>query len=53
MSASELLKRRNYLPILTMNDGAEVTKDSFALRRVEMLEALRKYSYGRTARASA
>ena len=31
-----------------MNDGAEVTKDSFALRRVEMLEALRKYSYGRT-----
>lgn len=42
------LNERNLLPILTMNDGTPVTKETWAQRRVELREALETYSYGRT-----
>ena len=42
-----LLKERDYLPILKMNDGTPVTKENWQDRRLEMLELLREYSYGR------
>ena len=45
---NELLKERDLLPILTMNDGTPVTRENWPQRRAEMLEALEKYSYGRT-----
>ena len=44
----ELLKERDLLPILKMNDGREVTPELWPERRKEMLEALQKYSYGYT-----
>ena len=44
----ELLKERDLLPILKMNDGREVTPELWPERRAEMLEALQKYSYGYT-----
>ena len=44
----ELLKERDLLPILKMNDGREVTPELWPERREEMLEALQKYSYGYT-----
>ncbi len=44
----ELLKERDLLPILKMNDGLEVTPELWRSRRAEMLEALQKYSYGYT-----
>ena len=44
----ELLKERDLLPILKMNDGRDVTPELWPERRAEMLEALKKYSYGYT-----
>ena len=44
----ELLEERNYLPILKMNDGRDVTLENWEERRREMIELLEKYSYGRT-----
>lgn len=44
----ELLKERDYLPVLKMNDGTDVSREGFRARRREMLAALEKYSYGKT-----
>ena len=44
----ELLKKRDLLPILTMNDGSPVTPETWQQRRAEMREALETYSYGHT-----
>lgn len=43
-----LLKERDLLPILTMNDGTPVTKDTWPERRKELLHSLATYSYGFT-----
>lgn len=48
MSIKELLTKRNYLPILKMNDGIDVTKETWYTRRAEMRELLERYSYGKT-----
>ena len=48
MSLKEILKEKDYLPILKMNDGTAVTRDTWRKRREEMLDLLRKYSYGYT-----
>ncbi len=45
---AELLKERDLLPILKMNDGRDVTPELWEERREEMLEALQKDSYGYT-----
>lgn len=42
------LKERDYLPILRLSDGTDVTRDTWNLRREEMLSLLKKYSYGNT-----
>ncbi len=44
----EILKDRDLLPILKMNDGSEVTLGNWRERRAEMLDDLQKYSYGYT-----
>lgn len=44
----EILKERDLLPILTMNDGTPVTPENWEQRRAEMREALEVYSYGHT-----
>lgn len=44
----EKLKEKDYLPILKMNDGSDVTIENWHLRRQELLEALQTYSYGIT-----
>ena len=44
----EILKERDLLPILKMNDGRDVTVENWCERRAEMLDALQKYSYGYT-----
>ncbi len=44
----EILKERDYLPILKMNDGTPVTLDNWQERRREMIELLETYSYGKT-----
>ncbi|MBQ7118869.1 MAG: hypothetical protein IJO09_01525 [Oscillospiraceae bacterium] len=44
----EILLKKAYLPIMEMNDGSAVTRDSWELRRKEMRELLEKYSYGKT-----
>lgn len=44
----QMLKEKNYLPILKMNDGSAVTRENWEIRRQEMLQLLRKYSYGHT-----
>ena len=44
----ELLKEKDLLPILKMNDGRDVTPELWEERRKEMLDALSKYSYGYT-----
>lgn len=44
----ETLASRDYLPILKMNDGRDVTPELWAERRTELLDALQKYSYGYT-----
>ena len=43
----DVLRERDYLPILTMNDGTPVTKEKWQARRAELIELLEKYSYGR------
>ncbi len=47
-----ILSERNYLPILKMNDGTPVTRERWRERRLEMLELLREYSYGRGPRVT-
>lgn len=44
----QLLQNKDYLPILSMNDGTPVTQASWQQRRHEMLQLLMQYSYGRT-----
>ena len=44
----EILKEKDYLNILTMNDGSNVTKDKWPERRKELVELLEQYSYGKT-----
>lgn len=44
----EILKERDLLPILKMNDGRDVTPELWPERRREMLDLLQKYSYGYT-----
>ncbi|MBR5156618.1 MAG: hypothetical protein IKW59_02510 [Clostridia bacterium] len=44
----EILAEKNYLDILKMSDGTEVTKENWQKRREEMLMLLEKYSYGKT-----
>ena len=44
----EILKERDLLPILKMNDGSVVTVENWRERRAEMLDDLQKYSYGYT-----
>lgn len=43
----EVLKERDYLSILKMNDGTPVTRENWQERRAELSELLEKYSYGR------
>ena len=44
----EILKERDLLPILKMDDGTPVTPETWEARRREMRAALEKYSYGHT-----
>lgn len=44
----EILSERDYLPILKMTDGSDVTYDTWNARRMEMRQLLEKYSYGHT-----
>ena len=44
----ELLRKRDYLPILKNEDGEAVTRDNWQKRREEMISLLEKYSYGKT-----
>lgn len=44
----EILAERDLLPILKREDGTEVTRENWEARRLEMREALEKYSYGHT-----
>ena len=43
----DVLREREYLPILKMNDGTPVTRENWRERRAELVELLEKYSYGR------
>lgn len=52
MTLNDILDQRDYLPILRMNDGSLVTKDLWPQRRLEIIELLQKYSYGRTPRST-
>ena len=42
------LAEKEYLPILTMNDGSAVTSENWRARRAELKALLERYSYGRT-----
>ena len=42
------LAEKDYLPILQMNDGKNVTPENWEQRRLELLEALQTHSYGVT-----
>lgn len=44
----EILKERDLLPVVKMNDGRDVTPELWPERRKEMLELLQEYSYGYT-----
>ncbi len=44
----EILAQRDYLPILKMNDGSEVTRENWEERKKELRALLEKYSYGHT-----
>lgn len=44
----DLLEKREYIPIMKMNDGTAVTKENWNQRRREMFDLLEKYSYGNT-----
>ena len=46
----EILKEKDYLPILKMNDGRVVTPELWQERRGELLDLLETYSYGVTPR---
>lgn len=48
MSVKKALEEKDYLPILKMNDGTSVTKETWEKRRAEMRELLERYSFGRT-----
>ncbi len=43
----EILAEKDYLDILKMSDGTEVTKENWQRRREEMVMLLEKYSYGK------
>jgi len=43
----DVLREREYLPILKMNDGTHVSRENWQKRREELTELLEKYSYGR------
>lgn len=45
---NKLLKQKDYLSILTMNDGSEATAQSWGKRRKELFALLEEYSYGKT-----
>jgi len=45
---TEILRERDYLPILRMGDGTAVTREMWPARRAEMRALLEKYSYGHT-----
>ena len=47
----KLLKEKDYLPILKMQNGEEVTKETWRARRAEMQALLEEYSYGPTPKA--
>ena len=44
----EILNDRDYLSVLKMNNGDDVTAENWNERKAEMIELLEKYSYGRT-----
>ena len=44
----EILKERDLLPVVKMNDGRDVTPELWSERRQEMLQLLQEYSYGYT-----
>ncbi len=44
----EILKERDLLPVVKMNDGRDVTPELWNERREEMLGLLQEYSYGYT-----
>ncbi len=44
----QILKEREYLPILQKNDGTPVTRETWQERREEMRALLEEYSYGKT-----
>ncbi len=44
----EILNEKDYLPVLKMQDGREVTIENWNERRKEMLSLLETYSYGKT-----
>ena len=44
----DILKGKDYLPILKMNDGTGVTKGNWEERKKELFDALYEYSYGFT-----
>ena len=44
----DILKEKDYLPVLKMNDGSPVTRENWQKRREELIELLEKYSYGHT-----
>lgn len=52
MSIKNELLKKDYLPILKMNNGAAVDKESWRARREELRELLESYSYGRTPKES-
>lgn len=45
---NEKLTEKDYLPILTMENGDTVTKENWHKRREEIKNLLEKYSYGKT-----
>ena len=51
MMLKELLKEKDYLPILQMQNGGVVTKESWRVRRAELQALLEEYSYGKTPKA--
>ena len=47
----KMLKEKDYLPILTMQNGEAVTKENWPARRAELQALLEEYSYGKTPKA--
>ena len=48
MVLDEILAEKDYLSVLSMQDGRMVTADNWKKRREELRELLEKYSYGKT-----